>query len=138
MQITLIAPTHTFPQCALQVLINRTKARWARERLIGRLWPFVRDRTNSYSRLRLRLNIRRARKMFCKVQILLDLHANYFRPSFTLQRSGRNSLRVVRFKWYLNIKKYFAYATDVQTHAQSTVVGSYRLFVRFRIWIAHI
>ena len=40
--------------------------------------------------------------MFCNVKILLDLHANYFRPSFTLQRSGRNSLREVQviFEYY--------------------------------------
>ena len=39
----------------------------------------------------LRLNIRRVRKMSSNIQRSLELHANYIRPSFTLQRSGANS-----------------------------------------------
>ena len=35
---------------------------------------------------------------------------------------GENSLRVARsIKQYLNVIKHFAYSTDVQTQAQSTV-----------------
>ena len=60
-----------------------------------------------YSRLCLRLNIRRVRKMFChgNIQISLELHANYIHPSFTLQRSGTNSLLVVPviFRMFKNI-----------------------------------
>ena len=57
--------------------------------------PALRLQDSRYSQLRLRLNIRRARKMFCSIQISLEIHANYIRPSFTLQRSGANSMRAV-------------------------------------------
>ena len=65
---------------------------------------FKRTGNPQYSRLRLRINIRRVRKIFFNVQTLLDLHTNYFRSSFILQRSDRNSLRVVKVNnWILKI-----------------------------------